>query len=163
MKTEYLLQTTLSDLLMCVFVFFVYLKHRSLVVLWGSFCIQHPRCLIVIVAKTFPRLPQVLHAHVGIQVKPIAPTALAQVWRLSPSPRNSLSLANGTSAAVSGPRTASAALIGPHGCGLQKRSAELSEQPPPPAAFLYIISVMLPFPPSHEIWEDSNRRGRRGS
>lgn len=111
------------------------------------------------------------HAQrVGSQVKAIASPARPRRRAVSAAvlrPRDSPSFANGTSAAVSGPRTASAALIGPHGCGLQKRSAELSEQPPqqppPPAAFLYIISVMLPFPPSHEIWEDSSRRGRRGS
>lgn len=111
------------------------------------------------------------HAQrVGSRVKPIASMARPRRRAVSAAvlrPGDSPSFANGTSAAVSGPRTASAALIGPHGCGLQKRSAELSEQPPqqppPPAAFLYIISVMLPFPPSHEIWEDSSRRGRRGS
>lgn len=154
-----------------------YLKLHSLVVLGASFCIQHPRCLIVTPPPPLLKPPLAslrcsTHAqHVGSRVTPIASTARPRRRAGSAAflhPRDSPSFANGTSAAVSAPRTASAALIGLHGCGLQKRSAELSEQPPqqpptPPAAFLYIISVMLLFPPSHEIWEDSSRRGRRGS
>lgn len=109
-------------------------KALSLVVLGASFCIQHPRCLIVIsplLKPPFASLGCSTHAQrVGSRVKPIASAARSHRRAASAAflrPRDSPSFANGTSAAVSGPRTASAALIG---CGLQKRSAELSEQPP---------------------------------
>lgn len=148
-ETKHLPQTRPSRLLLCLFVFFVYLKPHSLVVLGASFCIQHPRCLIVT-----PSLPPCslaflrcsTHAQrVGSQVKPIASTAWPRRRAGSAAvlrPTDSPSFANGASAAVSGPRTASVALIGPHGCGLQKGSAELSEQfPPPPNTHTHSISL----------------------
>lgn len=64
-EPKHLPQTTRQELLLCLFVFFLYLKLHSLVVLGASSCIQHPRCLIVIppLVKSSPRLPQVLHSR----------------------------------------------------------------------------------------------------
>lgn len=171
-EPKHLPQTTRPELLLCPFVLF---KASQPGCTWSI--LLHPaptlpHCYPPLLKPPLTSLRCSTHAqHVGSRVTPLASTARPRRRAGSAAflhPRDSPSFANGTSAAVSAPRTASAALIGLHGCGLQKRSAELSEQPPqqpptPPAAFLYIISVMLLFPPSHEIWEDSSRRGRRGS
>lgn len=151
-EPKHLPQTTRSELLLCLFLFFIYLKLHSLVVLGASFCIQHPRCLIVIPPLLKPPLPS---PPSGAPVTRNVSAAGLNRSRPRPGPRrraasagllrprDSPSFANGTSAAVSGPRTASAALIGPHGCGLQKRSAELSEQPPPNKPPLQHFSISL--------------------